>query len=541
MPPAEPARPGRRRARGVHAVRFAAVQHPRTHRRPRDSVRRLGWLLPAALLGLRAAPGAAQRDALTGIEETEKFGRFGTVHLYRETRRPARVVLFVSGDGGLTSPVLDMARELAGLDALVAGVDVSRYLEQLDRGGEACADPAADFAALARALQKKLGYPRYVRPVLVGHSTGATLVYLVLAQAPASTFRGGLSLGFCRGLRLAKPLCRGGGFERQAGAKEKGVSMAPLAALETPWIALQGAIDRVCDPAETERFVNQVAGGQIVMLPGVGHGFSVPRDWLPQFREAFLRLVESDDAGEPLPSHVATLHDLPLVEVPATAAGTPARSGSEGDAGAPGDSSRVTAPEGAHGPRTSLLALLLTGNEGYGGTDERIARLLAESGVPVVALNSLHYFWTARTAQGTAADIARVLGHYLALWEKEGVIFVGHAFGAEVLPFALNCLPEDLRARARALALLGSSPGAELQFGDWLGGQGGSSLSVGPEIERLRGLPILCFHGTWDLRGPCRDLDSTLVRAHPIRGGSRFGPDGPDYEGIVEAILDGVR
>ncbi|MFH1573643.1 MAG: virulence factor family protein, partial [Acidobacteriota bacterium] len=52
-------------------------------------------------------------------EETLSFGRFGTVHLYRQSLRPSHVALFVSGDGGWNQGVVDMARELAGLDALV--------------------------------------------------------------------------------------------------------------------------------------------------------------------------------------------------------------------------------------------------------------------------------------------------------------------------------------------------------------------------------------------------------------------------------------
>ena len=56
--------------------------------------------------------------------QTLKFGRFGTVTLYRTGPRPDRVVLFVSGDGGWNRGVVDMAKALAADGALVVGTGV---------------------------------------------------------------------------------------------------------------------------------------------------------------------------------------------------------------------------------------------------------------------------------------------------------------------------------------------------------------------------------------------------------------------------------
>ncbi|SPZ91950.1 Type IV secretory pathway, VirJ component [Sphingobacterium multivorum] len=47
---------------------------------------------------------------------------------------------------------------------------------------------------------------------MVGYSYGATLVYGLIAQAPAGTFRGGIALGFCPDITIAKPLCKGSGL-----------------------------------------------------------------------------------------------------------------------------------------------------------------------------------------------------------------------------------------------------------------------------------------------------------------------------------------
>src|SRR5512139_2207509 len=114
---------------------------------------------------------------LNAKEETLTFGPFGKVALYYETPQPSRVALFVSGDGGWNLGVVDMARELASLDALVVGIDINHFIKQMEASKQSCLYPAADFEALSKFVQKKLDYPSYRTPILIGYSSGATLIY----------------------------------------------------------------------------------------------------------------------------------------------------------------------------------------------------------------------------------------------------------------------------------------------------------------------------------------------------------------------------
>jgi len=255
---------------------------------------------------LAAAPLAAS-------EETVTFAPFGTVHLYSQTPRPKSVVIFISGDGGWKLGVVDMARALVPQDALVAGIDITRYLKETGAGNPApppgtedpnrkCWDPGSDFAALARFVEKRAGYPTYVPPILVGYSSGATLVYAALVQAPPASFGGGVSLGFCPDLQVHPPICKGEGLEFERDKKGLGVDFLASDALRVPWIALQGTIDKICDPEGTRLYVKKVPRGEIVMLPKVGHGYSVPKNWMPQFKESFAkvaRLAAKEEGGKP--------------------------------------------------------------------------------------------------------------------------------------------------------------------------------------------------------------------------------------------------
>ena len=456
-------------------------------------------LLPLLLLGALAAPALAS-------ESTLPFERFGTVHVYASDAAPKQVVLFVSGDGGWNQGVVDMARELATDAVLVAGIDITHYLKELAAGEEKCAYPAADFEALSQFLQKSRGFSTYVKPILVGYSSGATLVYATLVQAPATTFKGALSLGFCPDLDLSKPFCKGSGIEFEPGAQGKGVNFLPAKTLRVPWIALQGEIDKVCDPPSTRRFVSEVPGAEIVMLPKVGHGYSVPRNWMPQFRAAFAKIAGTPDATEPVAASVESLHDLPLHEVAARA------------------------------PEQPMLCLHITGDGGYGVTDRGITEELAARGIPCVVLNSLHYFWKERTPDETAGDVARILRYYLSTWKKDSVVLLGYSRGADALPFVVNRLPADLRGRVRLMALVGAAEEAqfELTLTGWLG-HSPRSYPVLPEIEKLRGLRMVCFYGTEDKDAVAPRIDPGLAKIVPVQSGHRLGSN---FDVIVKTILE---
>jgi len=410
---------------------------------------------------------AAGRLPVLAADETLDYGRFGTVSIYRTSPHPKHVVLFLSGDGGWNLGVVDMAKTLASMDALVVGIDFPHFLKKMEAAKEACHYPAADLELLSKFVQKKLDYPTYVTPVVVGYSSGATMAYAAVVQAPSNTFRGAISMGFCPDLPLKTPLCKGEGLTWGPGPKGKGVSFLPAAHLEVPWVAFQGQIDQVCFPNDVEKYVKQVKGAEIVLLPKVGHGFSKPPRWEPQFRAAFDRMVAEAPAAK-APERDLRLGDLPLIEVPSTEK-------------PPGDT----------------LAVFISGDGGWADIDRSVSAAIAAKGVPVVGLSSLKYFWTTRTPESTAADLARLLRAYLAAWKKEKVILVGYSFGADVLPPVANRLPADLLERVRLIALIGPSHTATFEFhvGEWLGIGGEEGLPVVAEAKKLQGKRLLCLYG----------------------------------------------
>jgi type IV secretory pathway VirJ component len=436
-------------------------------------------------------------------------GRFGTVTVYIPDGKPQSVAVFVSGDGGWELGVVNMAHALADMHAVVIGVDIRQYLASLRKAaqhsGASCQMIAADFEALSHQVQKEIGMSDYHVPVLIGYSSGASVVYAALVQSPPGTFAGALSLGFCADQDFGgAALCPGTGLHYTHNAQHELV-LAPASTLKQSWIALQGQQDQVCDAHATEVFAAQVASGTVVVLPLVGHGFSVERNWMPQFRGAYAQLSPSAELASGRPADIS---DLPLEEVHASGG-------------------------------SNEFALLITGDGGWAGLDQELAARLAANGVPTVGLNSLKYFWSERTPDETARDVVRVLRHYLAAWHKERVLLVGYSFGADVLPFIVNRLPPDLRARLASVSLLGIDAHAsfEVRVSDWVGGDSGGPPTR-PELEEVRHVPVLCIYGEGEEDSICPVLSAGTATREKIGHGHHFSGE---YATLAERILGFTR
>lgn len=457
--------------------------------------------------------GAARAAAMA--EQHLDIGRFGDVAVYRPQSRPTGVVLFISGDGGWHLGVVGMAKHLVEDGNIVVGIDVRRYRAAVNAPTEVCRYYGADFEELSHAVQKRLALDEYHVPILAGYSSGATLAYAVMVQSPRGTYAGVLSLGFCPDLDFTQRPCRGSGLEydmQEQAAKPKGLVYRAAPDNRTRWIVLQGAIDQVCDPVGTRNFVAATGHGELVMLPKVGHGYGVERNWLPQFMLAGETLAAPARVAPTVP---ADLGGLPLHEVAV------ARAAAAGGS-----------PEGR-----DEIAVLLTGDGGWTGLDQDVSAALAARGIPVVALNSLKYFWHARTPEDAAHDLARIVQHYSAKWGRSKVLLIGYSFGADVLPFLYRRLPPDVRTRVRSISLLGLADTASFEFhlSDWIPGSGGEGRPTVPEIEALGGVRVLCLYGADEAHTACPDLRGPGIRAVELAGGHHF--DG-DYAALAREIID---
>lgn len=421
-----------------------------------------------ALILFAALPAKAIRvDSL-------RYAPFGMLHLFHPVTAPTSVSIFISGDGGWNAGVINMAQKLSERGSLVIGVNILQYYASLRKQSGACYYPASDFETMSLSVQKKLRIRQYMKPILVGYSSGATLAYGMLAQAPAGTFRGALALGFCPDIELSKPLCAGAGLRNQVIKPGKSYFLERFDKLPAPFVALQGMTDQVCKPKATQQFLAGLPNASLVPLSNVGHGFGVLAHWLPAYVSAFDRLAKTAPAAP----QVASLPDLPLTVVP------PARSA-------------------ARAPFT----LFLSGDGGWTSFDQSVASALATRGSAVVGLDAQHYFWQVRTPEGTTEDLVKVIRYYQQLFHQQEFVLAGYSFGACVAPFVASRLPADLKQSLRQVVLLSPSEKGdfEIHISDMLSiGSPSDTYNVLAETGKIRALRPVCLFGS-DEDAPTRD------------------------------------
>lgn len=315
-------------------------------------------------------------------------------------------------------------------------------------------------------------------------------------------------MGFSPDTRLSKPLCRGSGLDstRPSGTDSAVIRYLAAPRLSDPWLLFQSTDDPATSAAEAARYIGATQGAALVTLTGVHADYSPEETWAPKLLAAFDTLV-TRTAAATLPPAPAALGDLPVVEVPAQ----------------PGTASGDT------------FAIIMSGDGGWAGLDKEVADALSTHGIPVVGLDSLRYFWGARTAEGLARDTDHMIRYYLAHLAKKRVLLIGYSQGADVLPFAVNRLPAATRARVALAVLMGMSEHALFEFhvSSWISNDTTGPLTL-PEVNRIVGIPVLCIYGDGDKDTLCPKLDPVKDRVVKLPGGHHFNGD---YAGLARVIL----
>lgn len=451
-----------------------------------------------ALLLVLAAGSAQAQEVLS-------HGRFEKVNIYKPATPATSFVLFLSGEDGWDATEAGMAKALTKQGALVAGIDTPALFRNLEKDGNDCVFSNGDMENLSHFLQAYYKLNNYYQPILAGFSDGATFTYATLAQSPPGTFAGGIGLGFDEDMGLKKPLCKGEGVQFIKLKDGKGVSFLPVQHIKAPFIALHGENDKIYTTEEAQNFLDRVPNAELVELPKVGHSFSDSKKWMPQYLAAFKKIADVSKKTAP-PSIPKSLGNLPVIEIKATP------------------------------PESDTFAIIISGDGGWAGLDKEVGAALVAKGVPVIGVDSLRYFWSARTPESTAADLDRIIRYYAAQLNKKRVVLVGYSQGADVLPFIATRLPRESRALVTLAAGIGMSEHAAFEFhlANWVsnGQEGPETL---PEVAKINGIPFLCIYGADDKDAICQKLEKTpSARVVKLPGGHHFNGN---YALLAEQIL----
>jgi len=432
------------------------------------------------------------------------FSKFGKIIIYHPETTPTSVTLFVSGDGGWKDGESKMTRILVAQGSMVLGIDAKHYNNYLSKQTNDCLYPAADFETLSISIQKKYKFENYYKPILVGYSYGAVLVYGILAQAPANTFKGAIALGFCPDINLKKPLCRGNGLTQRV--LKAGVSfyLEPSMKLTAPFIVLNGKKDLTCPFAATESFIRGMPNAELLSLD-VGHGFSAMDKWQPAIIKAYQKIEKT--AGF---ANVTIPVNLPLNVVPSA-------------------------------KKNNLpLIFMISGDGGWTNFDQSLSEALAKRGLPVVGLDAQKYFWKKKTPNGTTLDISKAILKYCSQFGTDEFILAGYSFGASIVPFIANRLSPELKSKLKKIISLSPDVTAdfEIHIADLLHFSANHPYDVSAEFKKIREIPAVCLFGAAEDQYIINQFRMAGIKVEIIPGNHHFNNDFPK---IVSAMLKEIN
>jgi type IV secretory pathway VirJ component len=190
---------------------------------------------------------------------------------------------------------------------------------------------------------------------------------------------------------------------------------------------------------------------------------------------------------------------------------------------------------------TDAFAILYSGDGGWRDLDQTLAGVLANDGMPVVGVDTLNYYWHEKTPEQSAEDLARVIRHYQQQWHRQQVVLIGFSFGANVLPFLYNRLPNDLKGSVVRMSLL--SPERSTAFSvdpsAWLHiHRDKGKLPIAPELAKLPAQRVQCIYGQEESSDSlCVLPDSAATNVVKKPGGHHF--DG-NYEQLARDVTAGL-
>jgi len=381
-------------------------------------------------------------------------------------------------------PADDLAHRIAQSGASVAIVDTTRAMQALANGENHCLkadrvmEPIGILSNWAKASKDK-------RSILAGIGGGGLLPFL-----SAGTKSGGasknLSVGFSAELPDGTKPCSPLTSVLINGHRV----LASSPALNGKWLAVW--TDQPED--STAVFVRGLSGAKTAIAP-----YDTPLDTVAV--KEIQKMMAEEKQTHPNP--------MPVVEVPAT-------------------------------NPNETVTLFYSGDGGWRDLDRDVAGQMADLGYPVVGVDTLRYFWSRKTPEEAASDLAATMSYYRKAWKAKTFVLAGYSFGADILPAVYNRLSAPDRENVALLVLLALSRTAdfEIHVSGWMG-KNSNGFPILPELSRIQGNKILCITGQDEKSDSvCAALSIPGAKLMELPGGHHFDQD---YPKLAMRIIETYR
>ncbi|OLP52711.1 type IV secretory pathway protein AcvB [Rhizobium rhizosphaerae] len=443
---------------------------------------------------LTAGLPALAQVAMAQEKPTYDTGSIPADHIMVPTKALTGNVVLISDAKGWSAEDETRAKALVDKGVAVIGIDLPVYLKGLKpEEGDECIYTISDIESLAHQIQRAANSDSYRPPILAGIGEGGAMALAMIAQSPDATIGDAIAVDPLDSIPLTTQLCTPADKTLKDGRMTYGLTEgdlpAPVTVIFTPQAPKPGR-DHVAALVKD-------------------HSDIATRDTTDPASDALDQAI-ADQVAAANASEGDNPLGLPLALLPAK-------------------------------PAYDTMAVFYSGDGGWRDIDKEVGSELQDAGIPVVGVDALRYFWSKRTPEETAEDLARIIDTYRRQWKVKHVLLIGYSFGADIIPATYNLLSQQNKDRVSQITLLALSRAVdyEISVQGWLGVD--SSDSEGDslkDIAKINPKLIQCIYGTEEDDDPCVKLKSTGVEAIGIEGGHHFDED---YEALAAQVVASLK
>ena len=153
---------------------------------------------------------------------------------------------------------------------------------------------------------------------------------------------------------------------------------------------------------------------------------------------------------------------------------------------------------------TLPMIVYISGDGGWNTFSDSLCNDFSKKGFPVVFLNSKKYFWDRKTPEETVTDLVTIVETYETRWKRHKFILSGFSFGASLVPFLVNRLPEEIARKLHSSMMI--NPDIRCDFEVHLS----DMLNIGPakgEFDVIRELKWIDVNKTTIFLGSDESLE----------------------------------
>lgn len=179
----------------------------------------------------------------------------------------------------------------------------------------------------------------------------------------------------------------------------------------------------------------------------------------------------------------------------------------------------------------------ITGDGGFNSFSTDLSTAINNAGYPITSLNAKSYFWQKKTAEQTSSDIVNYLEIQLKKRKNQQIVLVGYSFGADVIPFIVNKLPESMKKKLINVVLLSPSTSTdfEIHYSDMLGTPKKSSMDVVAEINKMGNQKTFILFGNDENGFPDKEIVLKNVVITSLIGGHHYDGNTAEVAKIIMA------